>query len=59
MGHGSEGGWDTFGPQRTITRSRGNVVEELDGEPALDLYERRCDLHNQTMTLTVLAERPT
>ena len=27
-------------PRRRITRSRGNVLFELDGEPALDLYER-------------------
>jgi hypothetical protein len=40
IGHGSAGGWDEFGPRRTITRSRGNVLFELDGEPALDLYER-------------------
>jgi hypothetical protein len=40
IGHGSAGGWDEFGPRRHITRSRGNVLLELDGEPALDLYER-------------------
>jgi hypothetical protein len=40
LGHGSAGGWDEFGPRRRITRSRGNVLFELDGEPALDLYER-------------------
>jgi hypothetical protein len=40
IGHGSAGGWDEFGPHRRITRSRGNVLFELDGEPALDLYER-------------------
>lgn len=40
FGHGSAGGWDTFGPQRHISRSNGNVLLELDGEPALDLYER-------------------
>jgi hypothetical protein len=38
--HGSLGGWDPFGPERLITRSRENVLYELDGEPALDLYER-------------------
>ena len=37
---GSAGGWDTFGPHRMITRSEGNVLFELDGKPALDLYER-------------------
>jgi len=36
--HGSVGGWDVFGPERTITRSSGNVLYELDGKPALDLY---------------------
>jgi hypothetical protein len=40
IGHGSAGGWDEFGPRRRITRSRGNVLHELDGEPALDLYKR-------------------
>jgi hypothetical protein len=40
IGHGSAGGWDVFGPRRRITRSVGSVVFELDGEPALDLYER-------------------
>jgi hypothetical protein len=40
IGHGSAGGWDVFGPWRTVTRSQGNVLFELDGEPALDLYER-------------------
>lgn len=40
LGHGSAGGWDEFGPRRRVTRSQGNIVFELDGEPALDLYER-------------------
>ncbi|HEX4408446.1 MAG TPA: FIST N-terminal domain-containing protein [Xanthobacteraceae bacterium] len=40
VGHGSAGGWDLFGPRRQVTKSTGNVLFELDGEPALDLYER-------------------
>ncbi len=40
FGHGSAGGWDVFGPRRRVTRSAGNVLFELDGEPALNLYER-------------------
>lgn len=40
IGHGSQGGWDIFGPERTITASRGNVLFELDGQPALALYRR-------------------
>lgn len=38
VGHGSRGGWDMFGPERRVTRSRGNVLYELDDKPALDLY---------------------
>jgi hypothetical protein len=38
--HGSQGGWDGFGPLRTITRSVGNVLYELDGQPALALYKQ-------------------
>jgi hypothetical protein len=37
---GTGAGWDTFGVPRRITRSTGNQLFELDGKPALDLYER-------------------
>ena len=37
---GSGGGWDAFGVPRRITRSAGKELFELDGKPALDLYER-------------------
>jgi len=33
------GGWTPFGPERIITKSEGNVLFELDGKPALDLYK--------------------
>lgn len=39
VGHGSKGGWDIFGPERRVTRSKGNVLFELDGRPALELYK--------------------
>jgi hypothetical protein len=39
VGHGCEGGWSDFGPERRITRSSGNVLYELDGKPALALYK--------------------
>jgi hypothetical protein len=38
--HGSGGGWDVFGPERKVTRSKANILYELDGQPALDLYRR-------------------
>ncbi|MBP8984266.1 MAG: FIST C-terminal domain-containing protein [Syntrophobacterales bacterium] len=36
----SFGGWDPFGPERLVTRSRGNVLYELDGKCALDIYKQ-------------------
>lgn len=45
VGTGSVGGWDSFGPSRRITRSEGNVLFELDGEPALALYKRYLGEH--------------
>ena len=40
VGYGSLGGWDPFGPERLITRSRGNILYELDGRSALGLYKK-------------------
>lgn len=39
VSYGSRGGWDIFGPERIITKSKDNVLYELDGKPALDLYK--------------------
>jgi hypothetical protein len=39
IGHGSKGGWDRFGPERLVTKSKGNVLFELDQRPALQLYK--------------------
>ncbi len=36
---GCHGGWSPFGADRIVTRSVGNVLYELDDEPALDLYK--------------------
>lgn len=37
--HGSSGGWSPFGPARKVTRCDHNILYELDGEPALDVYK--------------------
>lgn len=39
VGVGAGTGWDRFGPERRVTRADGNVLWELDGRPALDLYD--------------------
>jgi hypothetical protein len=45
VGYGSVGGWDPFGPERIITRSKGNVLYELDGQSALSLYKKYLGEH--------------
>lgn len=39
VAHGSRGGWDIFGVEREVTKSSGNILYELDGIPALQLYK--------------------
>ncbi len=39
IAYGSVGGWDSFGVERLVTRSEANVLYELDGKPALDIYK--------------------
>ena len=39
IGYGSFGGWDSFGIDRKITKSEENVLFEIDGVPALELYK--------------------
>ena len=34
------GDWMPFGPERTITKSKDNILYEIDGLPALDLYKK-------------------
>jgi len=38
VGHGSDGGWDVFGPAKIITKSNGNVLHEINHKNAYDLY---------------------
>lgn len=33
-------GWEEFGAERVVTSAKGNVVYEIDGEPALKLYKK-------------------
>ena len=38
ISYASFGGWIPFGPERIITKSEANILYEIDGQPALDLY---------------------
>jgi hypothetical protein len=40
VGHGTRGGWEMFGLEKTVTRSHGNVLFEIDNNNALSLYKK-------------------
>ncbi len=54
VGYGSLGGWDAFGPKRIITKAKANVLFELDGKPALELYKRYLGEHAAGLPATGL-----
>jgi hypothetical protein len=54
VGYGSVGGWDSFGPDRLITKASGNVLYELDGKTALDLYKSYLGEHAAGLPATGL-----
>ncbi|WP_406683361.1 FIST C-terminal domain-containing protein [Seonamhaeicola sp. MEBiC1930] len=39
VGYSSKGGWDSFGIERLVTKSESNILYELDGMPALEIYK--------------------
>jgi hypothetical protein len=39
VSHASMGGWEIFGPERTVTKSIANQLFEIEGQKALDLYK--------------------
>ncbi len=39
IGYGSLGGWDSFGVERSVTKSEANVLYEIDNTPALSIYK--------------------
>lgn len=40
VSHGSKSGLDKLGLLRTVTKSKGNILYEVDGLPALELYKK-------------------
>ena len=54
IGCGSLGGWDSFGPERLITRSEGNILYEMDGKSALELYKNYLGKHADGLPATGL-----
>ncbi|MGE0268651.1 MAG: FIST signal transduction protein [Candidatus Omnitrophota bacterium] len=54
VGYGSLGGWDSFGPERVVTKSRCNKLYELDGQLALNLYKQYLGEHAKGLPATGL-----
>ena len=54
VGYGSMGGWDSFGVDREVTKSKANVLYELDGQPALELYKRYLGAHAANLPASAL-----
>jgi hypothetical protein len=40
LSHSSCGGWESFGLERTVTKSHNNILYEIDHKNALDLYKK-------------------
>ncbi len=54
IGYSSLRGWDSFGPERLITNSKGNVLYELDAHSALELYKKYLGEHAKDLPATGL-----
>jgi len=54
VGYGSMGGWDPFGPKKRITRSKGNILYELDDQSALALYKNYLGDHADELPASAL-----
>jgi hypothetical protein len=54
VGYGSMGGWDSFGVDREVTKSKGSILYELDGQPALELYKRYLGTHAANLPASAL-----
>jgi hypothetical protein len=54
VGYGSLGGWDSFGPERLVTKSKGNILYNLDGKSVLQLYKTYLGDHASGLPATGL-----
>jgi hypothetical protein len=54
VGYGSMGGWNSFGVDREVTKSNANILYELDGHPALELYKRYLGDHAENLPASAL-----
>ena len=51
---GVKGGWDPFGPERVITKSKGSTLHEIDGINALELYKKYLGKYSEELPASAL-----
>jgi hypothetical protein len=54
-------GWKGIGTSKTVTKAQGNIVYEIDGEPALDIYMKYLNIGDDpsvSFTLTLASQYP-
>ena len=54
IGHGSLGGWDSFGLEKTVTKSVSNELFEINGESALTLYKEYLGKYAESLPSSAL-----
>lgn len=52
--HGTMGGWDSFGLAKTVTKSTGNELYQIDGKNALDIYKEHLGKYSDGLPETAL-----
>lgn len=55
---GIRAGWESIGNRMKVTKAKSNVVYELDGEPALDFYEKCLGLERSKKLPAIALEYP-
>jgi hypothetical protein len=51
-------GWKGIGTPKTVTKAEGNTVYEIDGEPALDIYNKYLNIATDGSDIAFVAEYP-
>jgi len=54
IGYGNQGGWKPFGADRIISSSKHNLLYEIDGKPALELYKSFLGAHASELPASAL-----
>lgn len=54
----AQSGWKGIGTPKTVTKAEGNIVYEIDDEPALDIYNKYLNIGGDASDVGLAAEYP-